>query len=61
MKAVFVLAAVVFLVVAIANAQFIKSSADVQSMANAIAPVAVPSILDQSRTGYKIQWAAGLR
>ncbi|HEX3186986.1 MAG TPA: hypothetical protein VHQ94_19465 [Pyrinomonadaceae bacterium] len=49
MKAVFVLAAVVFLVVAIANAQFIKSSADVQSMANAIAPVAVPSILDQSQ------------
>ena len=49
MKAVFVLAAVVLLVVAVTKAQLIGSSAEVESVANAIAPVAIPSSLDQSQ------------
>jgi hypothetical protein len=49
MKAVLIVAAVVFLVVAVTNAQFFKSNADLQPMGNAIAPIAVPSILDQSQ------------
>lgn len=48
MKLVLILGTVV-LVVVVTNAQFIKSSADVESMANAIAPVTVPSLLDQSQ------------
>jgi hypothetical protein len=49
MKAVLILAAVVFAVVAVTKAQFMKSSADDEMTANAIAPLTVPSILDQSQ------------
>ena len=49
MKTVLILAAVVFVVVAATSAQFIVRSADVESVANAIPPLAVPSALDQSQ------------
>lgn len=49
MKAVLIVTAVVLLVVAVTRAQFIGRSADVDSVAYAIPPVLVPSLLDQSQ------------
>ena len=47
MKTVLILVAVVLLVVMVTRAQFIGRDAEADSVANAIAPVAIPSSLDQ--------------
>ena len=49
MKTVLILAAVVLLVVAVSNAQFIRRYTALETAANAIAPVAIPSSLNQSQ------------
>jgi len=49
MKTVLIPASVVLLVVVVTNAQFIRRYTDLEIAANAIAPVAIPSSLDQSR------------
>lgn len=49
MKTVLILAAVVLLVVAVTNAQFIRRYTALETAANAIAPAAIPSSLDQSQ------------
>jgi hypothetical protein len=48
MKAVLILAAVLLLVVAANNSHYLGRSAEVESAANAIAPVDIPSNLGQS-------------
>ena len=47
MKTLCLLASVVLLVVAVTNAQFIRRYTALETAANAIAPVAIPSSLDQ--------------
>ena len=49
MKTALILAAVVFLVVAVTRAQFMGRDAEVGRVASAIAPIAIPSTLDQSQ------------
>ena len=49
MKTVLILASVVLLVVVVTNAQFIGRYTALETAANAIAPVAIPSSLDQSQ------------
>lgn len=49
MRAVLILAAVLLLIVAVTKAQFVNLGAQEDSVASAIAPVAIPSSLDQSQ------------
>ena len=49
MKAVLIVSVVVFMLVALTKAQFIRRTSEVESVANGISPVAIPSALDQSQ------------